>query len=65
MLINNRKELLDVFNKCGELARYHVEAGKECASRFEIEKAKQHSSIVDKYIEVRWDIIRILEEGSV
>lgn len=63
MIDMDRKELLDLFDKCGKLARYHIAEGRNCVMTNPV-KALEHKDIVDKYIAVREDILKLLTDGS-
>lgn len=61
MIIINRDNLIDLFNKCGDLAQYHMEAGIICRI-CKSDEAMYHLNMADKYIDVRDDILVLLAE---
>ena len=63
MIINDREKLSDMFLKCVEMGRYHMEAAKTAAMCNPTE-AQYHLDMADHYIAVRRDILRILREES-
>lgn len=64
MATYNRKELLDLFDKLGVLARYHIEEGRKCVTINDYAEAKHHKEIVTNYLTVREDILKIIMDGS-
>lgn len=63
MIVYTRDELIKMFNMCGDLARYHIEASK-VAFACNRDDAKHHMNMTDKYIAIREDIMKILTEGA-
>lgn len=63
MLIENRKDLKDMFDKCGDLARYHIDERRNCLET-DPDKAAYHEEVVKAYIRVRADLIHLILKGT-
>ena len=63
MIINEKEVLYDMYNKCGELARYHMEAARVV---FVCDRSlvEYHMNKVDKYIDIRWGLISLIKDGG-
>lgn len=63
MITYTRKELMSMFDMCGNLAKYHLEAGKLATAECKFDEATKHKDIVNHYISVRADLIKLMLDG--
>lgn len=63
MLIENRKELKDMFDKCGTLARYHIAEAEKCKGS-DTGEFEKHEEVIKACIRIRADLIHLILEGT-
>lgn len=63
MLIENRKELKDMFDKCGTLARYHISEAQKCIG-LDDDAFEKHEEVVKACVRIRADLIHLILDGT-